>query len=78
MSDFAYNGRRARMPADSGTIESRIVFGACFVLFLGQAVARRLMRRGHGVPQGTGHRQSIFREARSAAEVVVVSSFMGL
>jgi len=79
MSDFVHTGHHSRMSADSSTIESRYVFVACYVLFLFRAVARRLMlRREQDVVLDISDRQSIFGEARSAASVVVVSSFMGL
>jgi hypothetical protein len=79
MSDFVHTGHRSRMSADSGTIETRLVFGACYALFLFRAVASRLMpRREHDAVRDIDSRQSIFGEARSAARVVVVSSFMGL
>lgn len=79
MSDFVHSGYRSRMSAESSTIESRLVFVACYLLFLFRAVARRLMmRREQDVIRDINNRQSIFGEARSAARVVVVSSFMGL
>lgn len=79
MSDFVHTGHRSRMSADSGTIESRLVYGACYALFLFRAIARRLMpRREQDAVRDIDSRQSIFGEARSAARVVVVSSFMGL
>jgi hypothetical protein len=79
MSDFVHTGHRSRFLADSSTIERRFVFSACYALFLFRAAARRLVpRREQDVARGIGNRQSIFGEARSAARVVVVSSFMGL
>lgn len=79
MSDFVHTGNHPRASADGSTIETRLVFGACYALFLFRALARRLMpRREHDAVRDTGHRESIFGEARSAARVVVVSSFMGL
>ncbi len=79
MSDFVHTGRHPRVSADGSTIESKLVFGACYALFLFRAVARRLMpRREHDAARDIDHRQSIFGEARSAARVVIVSSFMGL
>lgn len=79
MSDFVHTDHRPRVSADGSTIESKLVFGACYALFLFRAVARRLTpRREHDAVRDIDHRQSIFGEARSAARVVVVSSFMGL
>ncbi len=75
MSDFVHTGHRPTRSADGSTIESKLVFGACYALFLFRAIAGRTMpRREHDISS----RQSIFGEARSAARVVVVSSFMGL
>jgi hypothetical protein len=78
MSDFVHTGHR-RIAAYNSTIESRLVFSACYVLFLFRAVARRLIvRREQYAVRDDNNRQSIFREAASAARVVFVSSFMGL
>jgi hypothetical protein len=79
MSDFVHNGHRPRIAADSSRFESGIVFGTCYVLFLFRAIAIRLLRRREQyVVRDSDNRQSIFGEARTAARVVVVSSFMGL
>ena len=79
MSDYAHNSRRARSLSESSTIESRLMFGACYVLFLFRAAATRLMPwRKPASFQKPGKRESIFREASSAASVLVTSSFMGL
>jgi hypothetical protein len=79
MSDFVHTGHRPRIAADNTTIESRLVFSVCYVLFLFRAVARRLIvRREQYAVRDDNNRQSIFREAASAARVVFVSSFMGL
>jgi hypothetical protein len=78
MSDFVHSGHRPRIAADNTTIESRLVFGVCYVLFLFRAVARRLIRREQHLVRDNNNRQSIFGEAGSAARVVFVSSFMGL
>ena len=72
MSDYVHGGRRSKPSAESSTIESRLMFGACYVLFLFRAVAIRLM------PRRVGKRESIFREASIAASVMVASSFMGM
>jgi len=77
MSDFVHTGHSPRVSADGTTIDSKLVFGACYALFLFRAVASRLLlRREHDAVFDRS--QSIFAEARSAARVVVVSSFMGL
>ena len=79
MSDYVHGGRRSKPSAESSTIESRLMFGACYVLFLFRAVAIRLMpRREAAVLLKFGKRESIFREASSAASVMVASSFMGM
>ena len=55
------------------------MFGACYVLFLCRAIATRLMPwREQAFFRKFGNAESIFREASSAASVMVASSFMGL
>ena len=55
------------------------MFAACYLLFLARAVLHRVMpwRRPNAFG-GAGRRETIFREAASAAAVLVTSSFMGL
>lgn len=79
MSDYVHADRRSKIRLENGTIESRLMFGACYVMFLFRAVAIRLMpwRRPQGVDQ-FNNRKSIFAEARSEAGTIVTSSFMGL
>jgi hypothetical protein len=79
MSDYVHAGSRSKPLAESKTIESRLMFGVFYMLFLFRAVATRLMpwrkQTGFGL---SGNRDSIFTEARSAAGTIVTSSFMGL
>ena len=77
MSDYAHSGRRSKTLAEHRTIEYRLMFGACYLLSLASAIVGRLTpwRKASGQPRV---RQSIFREASSAAGVWVASSFMGL
>ena len=77
MSDYAHGGRRSKTLVEHRTIEYRLMFGACYLLSLASAIFARLTpwRRASGQPRV---RQSIFREASSAAGVWVASSFMGL
>ena len=79
MSEYVHGDRRPRLAAESKTIESRLLFAACFVLFLFRAVAVRLMpwRRSSQSPRPNG-KESIFAEASTAARMCVTSSFMGL
>jgi hypothetical protein len=79
MSDYAHSGRRSKIPVESGAIESRLIFGACYVSFLFWAASTRLLpwRRQADVDR-SGGRRSIFAEARSEAGIIVTSSFMGL
>ena len=79
MSDYVHTGRRSKISSASGTIESRLMFGACYVLFLFRAAATRLMpwHKRTGFDRSST-RQSIFAEARSEAGTIVTSSFMGL
>lgn len=79
MSDYVHTGRRAKVSVENGAIESRLMFGACYVLFLFRAVGIRLMpwhRRADS--SRSSSRKSIFAEARSEAGTIVTSSFMGL
>ena len=79
MSDYVHTGRRSKLFWERKAIESRLMFGACYVLFLFRAVVTRLLpwRRPQGVDQFS-NRKSIFAEARSEAGTIVTSSFMGL
>ena len=55
------------------------MFGACYLLFLLRAVLTRVMPWRSTASLGpSGRRKLIFREANSAARVLVASSFMGL
>ena len=79
MSDYVHSGRRSKTSVESGAIESRLIFGACYVLFLFWAAATRLMPwRKQADFDGSSDRRSIFAEARSEAGTIVTSSFMGL
>jgi hypothetical protein len=74
MSEYVHTGRRSKVLPESAAIESRVMFGACYALFLVRAVATRAMpwRRK------SGSHESVFSEAHNAASVLVTSSFMGL
>ena len=78
MSEYV-DGDRSKAPVGSRNIEARLVFGACYVVFLLGAMFARLMpwRKPAAFDQ-SGIHESIFREASSAASVLVASSFMGL
>ena len=79
MSDYVHDGRRSRPSVESATIESRLMFGACYVLFLFRAIVKRLMPWRKGAAFGTSRTsESIFKEASGAASMMVASSFMGL
>jgi hypothetical protein len=79
MSDYVDNGRRFRPSAESATIESRLMFAACYGLVLARAVIMRLMPwRRHAAFAKFATRESIFTEAATAASVMVASSFMGM
>ena len=79
MSDYVHTGRRSKQFAETGTVESRLMFAACYLLFLLRAVVTRLMPWRRSAAFGQPRmRESIFREASSAASVLVASSFMGL
>jgi len=79
MSNYLHAGRPPRISAEHGTFEPRLLFCACYSLFLLRAVAKRLRpRRGDAGLHQFGQRESIFREAWSAASVTVAASFMGM
>ncbi|MDO9440893.1 MAG: hypothetical protein Q7T73_08380 [Beijerinckiaceae bacterium] len=79
MSDYAHGDRRPRVLSENRGLESRAMFAACYALFLVRAVLARLMPwRKHTAYRGNGQTDSIFKEARNAASVMVASSFMGL
>ncbi len=79
MSDYAHSGRRSKVLIEAGSLESRLMFAVCWVLFLVRAVVGRMMPWRHpaGIVQ-SGRRESIFSEASTAASVCVSSSFIGL
>ena len=79
MSDYVHTGRRSKISNEGSSIESRLMFAACYVLFLLRAIAARLLpwHRRTNLNQ-TKIRQSVFAEARSEAGTIVTSSFMGL
>jgi hypothetical protein len=79
MSELGYGNRRSQSFGIHQTIESRLMFGACFVLFLFRAIVTRMLpwRRPAFSGRG-GHHETIFSEANTAASVCVASSFMGL
>jgi len=79
MSDYVHTGRRSRILSEGSTIESQLIFAACYVLVLLRAVATRLLPWHRRVNfDRLNNRRSIFAEARSEAATIVTSSFMGL
>jgi hypothetical protein len=79
MSDYVHTSSRSKPLAESKTIESRLMFGVFYMLFLFRAAATRLMPwRKQNSFGPSNNRESIFIEARSAAGTIVTSSFMGL
>jgi hypothetical protein len=79
MSDSVQTDPRSKMSVKNTTIESRLMFCVCYVLFLFRAVLSRIMPwREQAFFRKFGTRMSIFREASCAASVMVASSFMGL
>jgi hypothetical protein len=78
MSEYV-DGGRSKALVGSRNIESRLMFGACFVAFLLRAMFTRLMPwRKSAAFDRSGIHESIFKEASSSASVLVTSSFMGL
>jgi len=79
MSDYVHDDRRIRHSVEPAAIESKLMFGACYVLFLFRAVVIRLLPwRRRALFGRLTTRESIFTEASTAASVIVTSSFMGL
>jgi hypothetical protein len=79
MSDYVHTSRRSKASVERGSIEWRLMYVACYVLFLLWAVAMRLLPwRRPADADRSRHRESIFAEARSEAGRIVTFSFMGL
>ena len=78
MSDYVHSDRRSKLIVQHWTLESRAMFAACYLLFLTRAILHRAMPWRRPRTFGPAGRESIFREASSAAAVLVTSSFMGL
>ncbi|MCG6204838.1 hypothetical protein LPW26_09335 [Rhodopseudomonas sp. HC1] len=74
MSDYVYTGRRSRVLPDNAAIESKLMFWACYALFLLRAIVTRALPWR----KQNGQNQSVFSEAHNAASVLVTSSFMGM
>ena len=77
MSDYVHTGRRSKTLAEHRTIEYRLMFAACYLFSLASAIIARLMPWRKDAGRGS-MRDSVFKEASSAASVWVASSFMGL
>lgn len=78
MSDYAHNGRRSKAFMATNSVESRVMFVACWLLFLARAVISRMVPwRTQSIFKRSGRKESIFSEARTAASVCVTSSFIG-
>ena len=78
MSDYAY-GDRPKTQGENRSVETRVMFGACYMAFLFRAVVARLTPwRKRAAFDQSRNRESVFTEARSAAGTIVTSSFMGL
>lgn len=79
MSDYAHSGRRSKAFVETNSIESRLLFVACWILFFIRAVVSRMIP-GHlqTAVNKSGRRESVFSEAKTAASVCVTSSFIGL
>jgi hypothetical protein len=77
MTDYAQHGMRHELPG--GRIEARLLYGACYLVFLARAVIRRVppWRRQPAFGDSV-RRESIFSEAATVAGVIVSASFMGL
>jgi hypothetical protein len=79
MSDYVHTGRRSKPAVEHRDIESRLMFCAFYSLCLFRAAVTRLVPwHAHALFRKHGARESISREASSAASIMVASSFMGL
>jgi hypothetical protein len=79
MSDYTHTDLHEKNSAEQRTIESRLIFCACYPVFLSAAVVKRLMPwRNTAALARSGARETIFREASTAASILVGSAFMGL
>ena len=81
MSDYVHTADRPKTHGENRTIESRLMFGACYVLFLLRAVVARLMpwRKASGIRISPGIASRSSAEASSAAGAiggVVVHGFV--
>lgn len=75
MSEYVHSGRRFSLLPESADKESRVIYSACYALFLIRAVVTRVIP--WRAKQSKTH-ESVFSEASSAASVLMTSSFMGL
>ncbi len=75
MSEYVHSGRRFKLLPESADNESRVIYGACYALFLVRAVVTRAMPWR---AKKSGSHESVFCEDSNAASVLVTSSFMGL
>lgn len=75
MSEYVHSGRRFSLLPEGADKECRVIYGACYALFLIRAVVTRV------IPwraNKSSNRESVFSEASKAASVLATSSFMGL
>lgn len=78
MSDYAHGDRRSRASHPEWGIESRLMFAACYLLFLARAAVKRALPWRRAPLFRNTAQESIFSEASTAAGVLLTSSFMGL
>lgn len=79
MSDYAHSDRRSRILIEHRTLESRAMYGAFYALFFTRAALKRAMPWGaRANARNPAAHETIFAEARTAASVMVASSFTGL
>ena len=75
MSDYVHTGRRAKIFTEHRSIESRLMFGAFYLLFLMRAIATRLVPWRRNVADtdvgNLRRRESVFSEASSAAKTAI-------
>ncbi len=77
MTDYAHGSPRSTAFIERHSIESRVMFVACWILFLARAVILRTVHWRSGVDRES-HKESILSEASTAASVCVTSAFIGL
>ena len=76
MSDYVHSHHRSKGFGEGGSVESRVIFVALWIVFFARAVVSRMLPWRAQKKSADG--ESVFSEARTAAAVCLASSFVGL